>query len=186
MHSHIAYGIPHKGAPLLAARHDLTALSRSLAKPLTNQSTHVHRKYSAYIHQVISLSRSLAKSTHVLQTWTTPRGMHVHLCDMTHSYMWHDALIFVIRRIIHVTWLIHTCDMTHSYMWLDSFLHLLTCSRNQAHATATQPTAPMPSTSPTIATPSTIYNQALNTSALHSTAREFATFRGLGGGGAGG
>ena len=117
MHSQIAYGIPHKGAPLFAARHDLTASSRSLAKPLTNQSTHVHRKYSAYIHQVISLSRSLAKSTHVLQTWTTPRGMHVHLCDMTHSYMWHDALIFVIRRIIHVTWLIHTCDLTHCYIY---------------------------------------------------------------------
>jgi len=37
------------------------------------------------------------------------------VCDMTHSYMWHDSFIYV-------TWLIHICDMTHSYMWHDSFI----------------------------------------------------------------
>jgi len=31
----------------------------------------------------------------------------IHMCDMTHSYVRHDAFICV-------TWLIHTCDMTHS------------------------------------------------------------------------
>ena len=30
-----------------------------------------------------------------------------HMCDMTHSYMWHDSFTCV-------TWLIHMCDMTHS------------------------------------------------------------------------
>jgi len=34
----------------------------------------------------------------------------IHMCDMTHSYVWHDAFICV-------TWLIHMCDMTHSYVW---------------------------------------------------------------------
>jgi len=73
------------------------------------------------------------------------------MCDMTHSYVWHDSFICVAWRIhtlrgsftcvtwlIHmcamthahvwhdsftcVTWLIHMCDMTHSYMWHDSFI----------------------------------------------------------------
>jgi len=37
-----------------------------------------------------------------------------HVCDMTHSYVWHDSFICV-------TWLIHMCDMTHSYVWRDPF-----------------------------------------------------------------
>ena len=37
----------------------------------------------------------------------------IHMCDMTHSYVWHDSFICVTR-------LIHICDMTHSYMWHDT------------------------------------------------------------------
>ena len=47
--------------------------------------------------------------TFICVTW------HIHMCDMTHSYVWHDTFICV-------TWLIHTCDMTHSYVLLDSFI----------------------------------------------------------------
>ena len=39
----------------------------------------------------------------------------IHMCDMTHSYVWHDLFICVI-------WLNHMCDMTHSYLWHDSFI----------------------------------------------------------------
>jgi len=39
----------------------------------------------------------------------------IHMCDMTHSYMWHDSFICV-------AWLIHICDMTHSFEWHDSFI----------------------------------------------------------------
>jgi len=53
-------------------------------------------------------------------TWLT------HMCDMTHSYVWHDSFICV-------TWLIHMCDkthswpihmrgVTHSYVWHDLFI----------------------------------------------------------------
>jgi len=35
----------------------------------------------------------------------------IHMCDMTHSYVWHDSFICVTR-------LIHICDVTHSYVWL--------------------------------------------------------------------
>jgi len=59
------------------------------------------------------------------------------MCDMTHSYVWHDSFICVTRLIhmydmthsyvwhdsfICVTWLMHMCDMTHSYVWQDSFI----------------------------------------------------------------
>ena len=37
------------------------------------------------------------------------------MCDMTHSYVWHDSFLYV-------TWLIFMCDMTRSYVWHDSFL----------------------------------------------------------------
>ena len=39
-------------------------------------------------------------------------------CDMTHSYVRHDAFICVKTRRIHV------CDMFHSYMWHDSFIRV--------------------------------------------------------------
>jgi len=38
----------------------------------------------------------------------------IHICDMTHSYLWRDAFV-------RVTWLIYMCDMTHScvrHKWL--------------------------------------------------------------------
>ena len=52
----------------------------------------------------------------------------IHLCDMTHSYVWHDSFICVTCPIhaggwfICVTWRIHMCDMTHSYVWHDAFM----------------------------------------------------------------
>jgi len=36
--------------------------------------------------------------------------------DMTHSYMWHDAVMYV-KRLIHIH------DMTHGCMWHDSFAY---------------------------------------------------------------
>ena len=36
-----------------------------------------------------------------------------HMCDMTHSYVWHASFIYVIQ-------LIHINDRTHSYMWHNS------------------------------------------------------------------
>ena len=43
------------------------------------------------------------------------------MCDMLHSYVWHDPSIWV-------TWLIHMCDMTHSCAWHDSFMCDMTLS----------------------------------------------------------
>ena len=39
----------------------------------------------------------------------------MHVCDMTHSCVWHDSFIWV-------TWLIHMCAMTHSCVWHGSFM----------------------------------------------------------------
>jgi len=59
----------------------------------------------------------------------------MHMCDMTHSYVWHDSSIWVTwlmhvcnmtrsyvwyNWLLCVTWLIHMCDMTCSYVWHDS------------------------------------------------------------------
>jgi len=59
------------------------------------------------------------------------------MCDMTHSYVWHNSCICFPRLIpacdmthsdichdsfIHVTWLIHMCVMAHSYVRHDSFI----------------------------------------------------------------
>jgi len=38
-----------------------------------------------------------------------------HVCDMTHSYVWHDSLI-------SVPWHIHMRDMAHLHVWHDSFI----------------------------------------------------------------
>jgi len=47
-------------------------------------------------------------------TWAT---WLIHMCDMTHCYVWHDAWICV-------TWLIDMCVMTHSCMWHDSLIRV--------------------------------------------------------------
>ena len=65
---------------------------------------------------------------------------HIHMCVMTHSFMWHDSFVCVtwlicicdITRVLHraranttlpylicVTWLTLMCDMTHPYVWHD-------------------------------------------------------------------
>jgi len=49
------------------------------------------------------------KRIHMCEIWLT------QMCDMTHSYVWHDSFL-------HMPWLIKTCDMTHSCVWHDSLL----------------------------------------------------------------
>ena len=39
----------------------------------------------------------------------------MHICDVTHSYVWCDTLTCV-------EWLIHMFDVTHVYVWRDSFI----------------------------------------------------------------
>ena len=63
------------------------------------------------------------------QRWCVMSRTHTHtpipVCDMTHSYVWHDSFICVI-------WLIHTCDMTHLYVFAASPCCLLNqrCTKN--------------------------------------------------------
>jgi len=48
----------------------------------------------------------------------------IHMCDVTHSYVWHDSFMCVPWFIhICVTWLIHMCDVTHLHVWRDSFIN---------------------------------------------------------------
>ena len=83
---------------------------------------------------------SLRREGYWIPTKTCNSGRlhnHYQICDMTHSYVWHDSFICVTWLIhiwdmtysyvwhdsfIRVTWLIHMCDMTHWNMWHDSFI----------------------------------------------------------------
>ena len=49
----------------------------------------------------------------------------IHMCDVTHSYVWYDWFICVI-------WLIHMFDVTHSHVWHDSFTSVIwhACARH--------------------------------------------------------
>jgi len=38
----------------------------------------------------------------------------VHMCHMTHSYMWRESFTFWHDSLIWVTWFIHMCDMPRS------------------------------------------------------------------------
>jgi len=74
------------------------------------------------------------------------------ICDMMHSYMWHNSLtcvtwLIVMRNMTHyhvwhdslprVTGLITTCDMTYHHVWHISLPHvtwlITTCDMNHAH-----------------------------------------------------
>ena len=84
-------------------------------------------------------SRFTSLTSNACVTWL------IHMCDMTHSYVWHDSFTCV-NCLIHVwdishsiwemrkshctpftsracvTLLIHVCDTTHPYVWHDSFI----------------------------------------------------------------
>ena len=53
--------------------------------------------------------------SYVWRDWFICLTWLIHMCDMTDSYVWHDSFICV-------TWLIHMCDVTHSYVRHDSFI----------------------------------------------------------------
>jgi len=63
----------------------------------------------------------------------------IHVCALTHLYVWHDSFICVtwfvhMCDIVHsysshdafmcVTWLIHTCDLTCAYVWHDALIRV--------------------------------------------------------------
>jgi len=69
----------------------------------------------------------------------------IRMCDMTHSYVWHDLFACVTWLIptctktrfytwhlpfILVTWPFHIRDMTQSYVWHDFFTHTHWCWRH--------------------------------------------------------
>jgi len=51
-----------------------------------------------------------------------------YMCDMTHSYVCHDAFMYAwLKLFISVTFLEtqHMHDMSHSYVWHDSFMYVI-------------------------------------------------------------
>ena len=84
---------------------------------------HVHTYAHIYTCTYMYVTWSLDDSF-IFVTWWL-----IHMCDMTHPYVWHDAFICVTWIIhmcdttcLYMEWLIHMCDMTHSYVQHDSFI----------------------------------------------------------------
>jgi len=84
--------------------------------------------------QVPDINESCHTCEWVMTHNSGTRTIPVHMCVMTHSYVWHDSFICVTRLIhmrdmppsyvwrdsfICVTWLIHMWDMTYWYVWHD-------------------------------------------------------------------
>ena len=57
-------------------------------------------------------------------TWMHVWHHLLRICDMTHSYVWHD--------LFHMSAVAHLCDMTPSYVWHDS-LHTYEWVMSQVH-----------------------------------------------------
>jgi len=79
---------------------------------------HVTHTHTNTCGEVLSMSHTFHMCGHdsftcVAMTHSYEWPWLIHICDMTHSHMWHDSFTCV-------TWLIHICDMTHSHMWHDS------------------------------------------------------------------
>jgi len=52
----------------------------------------------------------------------------IHMCDMTHAYVWRGSFVCEMKDTVHVT-LMHMCDVTHSYVWHDSCM----CDATQSY-----------------------------------------------------
>jgi len=82
------------------------------------------------VHAVKLVCKFVTRS-HV--TW------RILICDMIHSYMWHDSYSWLmscdhtVKRVCtfvtrsHVTWCTLVCDMIHSDMWHDTCSCLMSC-----------------------------------------------------------
>jgi len=71
------------------------------------------------------------RMTYVCVTWL------IHMCDITHPYVWHDSFILWHDPYLWVTWPIHMCDMIHSSAWHDSCIcvtwPILMCDMTHSH-----------------------------------------------------
>jgi len=94
--------------------------------PHTHIHTHTHTHTRTW-HSIPSLDREFVRKgsdrdVDVCPPQNVNRRYCLHLCDMTHTYVWYDSFI-------RVTWLIHACDMTYSYVRHDSS----TCATRHIH-----------------------------------------------------
>jgi len=83
-----------------------------------HDTTHVQTVMSVTSFQKIRVRRHDSSClschvTHINESCHTCQWL-VHMCGMTHWYVWYDSLICV-------TWLVDTCGMTHWYVWHDSW-----------------------------------------------------------------
>jgi len=88
-----------------------------------------NKNESWYVTHVITHVNTAMDSI-LIVTWRVRR------CDVTISYVWHDAFVCVIWRdmtrsyvwhdaFVCFTWRIRTCDMTRSYVWHDAFVRVI-------------------------------------------------------------
>jgi len=91
-----------------------TAIHANTLQHTTSHGTHrivLSRTQSQWLFKIRDKTRS-DKSWDCLLWYVT---WLIRTCDVTHSYVWHDSFVHVIR-------LIYMRDMMHSYVWHNSFL----------------------------------------------------------------
>ena len=88
-----------------------------------------YRCIFAFLYYYIRMTRQLtfekfSDLVYLAASWLLKmcHFLFAHVCEMTHSCVWHDLFILWHDLFICVTWLIYMCDMTHSYVWHDSFM----------------------------------------------------------------
>ena len=80
-------------------------------------------KVSRRTHEILSITHEILSITH--EILSSHRMPAFHVCDVIHSYLWHDSFIRVALVIIR------TYTMTHSHVYCDSFVRVLWLIRNK-------------------------------------------------------
>ena len=85
----------------------------------TIQSVHLRLPLGPYPHEVWHIYAIYTHNLFVDVIWLK------HVCDVTHSYMWHDSIMCNVTCSFTCTFVIlwhdsnHVCDVTQSYVWND-------------------------------------------------------------------
>jgi len=89
------------------ALQDTAGQCNAMQHAATNCNSFMQLQLSATPWCMIRRVTAVSQDTFICVPW------QIHVCAMTHAYVWHHASICV-------AWLMHVCGMNHSYVWYHS------------------------------------------------------------------